>query len=338
MSHTKLQASAAYVIFALCILAALLVHAVPALIAGLLSFAICRALFTYFSGKEPYARFPERMVTLVVGVGSVAALVGVGIGVSKALCGETLSDLLMTLARTLEQSKQYLPKNLPIDIPESVVELKHIVADAAKEHAAAVAGIGSGALHSLALVLVGWLVGGLAACAPHSDGENQPMFFKAWVGLWSRFVAAFTCVGFAQVKVASINTICMGIFLLAVAPMIGWHIPYAKTLVFLTFVCGLLPVVGNLISNTLTCVMALTVSIPAAVTSLAVLVVIHKAEYLIISKALGAETGTRVWELLIVLFAGELIFGMPGMVCAPIIYTFIRAEMRMHKWLPQVTA
>ena len=40
------------------------------------------------------------------------------------------------------------------------------------------------------------------------------------------------------------------IFLLGVLPLLGIHVPLAKTLVVVTFVVGLLPVIGNLISNT----------------------------------------------------------------------------------------
>lgn len=327
---------AAHLVFASLILAALLVHAVPALLAGLLGFTLCNALLTRFRSEFPNFQFPERVVTILVALGSLSVIAAGVTGVARALNGENFSDLLLTLAHTLEQSKQYLPAGLSADMPDSVVELKQMVANMAKEHAATVAGVGSGALHSILLALVGWLIGGLAACRPMQDTTEGPTFYRTWAQLWKSFVKAFSCVAFAQIKVASINAACIGVFLLVVSPVAGWNIPYAKTLVLATFLCGLLPVVGNLISNTLTCVMALTVSLPAAAAALGVLVIIHKGEYLILSKALGAETGTKVWELLAVLFSGELLFGMPGMVTAPIIYTFVRTELRRHQWLPAV--
>lgn len=339
MQKSFAQALSAHILVGLLILAALLIHAVPALLAGLLAFTLCRALLTQFRLNLPSIKFPERLVTLLVGMGALAVLIAAVTGVARAMNGENLSDLLLTLAHTLEQSKQYLPASFSMDLPDTVVELKQVVADVAKEHAAVVAGVGTGALHGILLALVGWLVGCLAACrSPSTSTAEQPVFFQVWNTLWSNFVQAFSCVAFAQIKVASVNTVCMGIFLLIASPMLGWTIPYAKTLVLATFICGLLPVVGNLISNTLTTVMALTVSLPAALTALGVLMLIHKAEYLILSKALGAETGTKIWELLTVLFAGELMFGMPGMVTAPIIYTFARAELRRHGWLPPAGA
>lgn len=337
MPKLSIQFYTAQLLVALLLLAALVFHAIPALLAGLLAFTLCRALLKQMRTRLPNVQFPERLVTVLVGTGALAVLIAGVTGIARALNGENLSDFLLTLAHTLEQSKQYLPASFSADLPNSVVELKQVVADAAKEHAATVASVGSGALHGVILALVGWLVGCLAACRDDkSASEDSPEFYHTWTTLWANFGSAFSCVAFAQIRVAAVNTVCMGIFLLIVSPLIGWHIPYAKTLVLATFLCGMLPVVGNLISNTLTCLMALTVSLPAAAVSLSFLVLIHKAEYLILSKALGAETNTKVWELLTVLFAGELMFGMPGMVSAPIIYTFVRGELRRHGWLPAV--
>lgn len=328
------QAAAYGGLFGLLFLA-LTLHVMPAVLVGLLAFVLCRALLTAVRLRLPTCAFPERAVSLVVGVGSVTVLSLLGFGLAKALNGENVSDLLMTLAHTLEQSKKYLPADISTHIPDSVLDIKQVVADIAKKHAVSVASFGSHTAHTAVLLLVGWLVGCLAACrsAPALN-DGHPVFYQTWRTIWSRFAQAFEAVASAQVKVAAFNASCMAAFLFVLSPLIGWDIPYAKTLVLATFVLGMIPVVGNLLSNTLTCVLALTVSVPAACAALLFLVVIHKAEYLILSKALGAETGTQIWELLIVLFAGQILFGMVGMVTAPILYTFIRGELRHYQWLP----
>ena len=46
------------------------------------------------------------------------------------------------------------------------------------------------------------------------------------------------------------------------------HLPFAKTMVVVTFLTGLLPVIGNLISNTVIVVVSLSVSPVLAVGSL----------------------------------------------------------------------
>jgi predicted PurR-regulated permease PerM len=163
--------------------------------------------------------------------------------------------------------------------------------------------------------------------------QEQPLFADTWFGLWHRLGQAFSRVATAQVKIAAINAFLTGVFLLVVCPWLGWHIPYAKTLILATFVTSLLPVVGNLISNTMICVLALSVSPQAALAALVFLVVVHKLEYFAAARIQGHEIGAQTWELLIMLFAFEALFGPAGMVAAPIFYAFVKTELRRSKWL-----
>src|SRR4029450_13019950 len=71
-----------------------------------------------------------------------------------------------------------------------------------------------------------------------------------------------------------------------------------KTMVVVTFIAGLLPVIGNLISNTVIVVVSLSVSPLLAVGSLAFLVVIHKLEYFVNARGMGGQIRARAWELL----------------------------------------
>jgi hypothetical protein len=121
MQKSFAQALSAHILVVLLILAALLIHAVPALLAGLLAFTLCRALLTQFRLNLPSIKFPERLVTLLVGMGALAVLIAAVTGVARAMNGENLSDLLLTLAHTLEQSKQYLPASFSMDLPDTVV-------------------------------------------------------------------------------------------------------------------------------------------------------------------------------------------------------------------------
>ena len=60
-------------------------------------------------------------------------------------------------------------------------------------------------------------------------------------------------------------------------------------MVVVTFITGLLPVIGNLISNTVIVVVSLSVSPLLAVGSLAFLVVIHKLEYFVNARVMGGQ-------------------------------------------------
>ena len=71
------------------------------------------------------------------------------------------------------------------------------------------------------------------------------------------------------------------IFVLAV------HLPHATVVIGLTFLFGLIPVVGNLISNTIIVGIGITVSPKMAIAALVFLVVVHKLEYFLNSKIIG---------------------------------------------------
>jgi predicted PurR-regulated permease PerM len=132
----------------------------------------------------------------------------------------------------------------------------------------------------------------------------------------------------SQVKISALNTLLTGGFLLVALPLFGVALPLAKTLVVLTFVIGLLPVVGNLISNTLIFVVALSISLWVALAALAFLIVIHKLEYFFIARLLGARIQAFAWELLLAMLVMESLFGIAGLIAAPIYYAYVKRELR----------
>jgi len=91
----------------------------------------------------------------------------------------------------------------------------------------------------------------------------------------------FGRVVFAQVRISALNTVFTGIYLVVLLPLFGVHLPLTKTLIGVTFVAGLLPVVGNLISNAVIVVVSLALSHYVAFASLVFLIVIHKLESLL---------------------------------------------------------
>ena len=325
-------------LFTLCILGALVMHTVPALLAGLLAFVLTRTLLTTLRRWDSNRKLlsHELLSGVIVGVGSLAVLAVTSVLVAQFLGGESLRAFMLTLAETVSQVKQYLPESVAEYLPVSFLELRAMVAAALKEHANAVAGFGSHIMHSVLLTLIGWITGVLAAVslsAPAAESEPQPIFFAEWSRLWALLSNSFKNVAWAQAKIAGINAFMTGSFLLILMPLLGWQLPYAKTLILATFLFGLIPVVGNLLSNTLICTLALSVAFPAALVSLGFLVVVHKLEYFLNARIQGHEIGAKAWELLIVLFAFELLFGPAGMVAAPVIYAFVKADLRRIGWL-----
>ena len=125
----------------------------------------------------------------------------------------------------------------------------------------------------------------------------------------------------AQITISFINTALTAIFLMAV------HMPHATLLIAVTFLCGLVPIVGNLLSNTIIVFVALTVSLKLAISALVFLVVIHKLEYLLNSKIIGDRIRNPVWLTLIALILGERLMGIPGLILAPVVLNYLRVEM-----------
>jgi len=143
-----------------------------------------------------------------------------------------------------------------------------------------------------------------------------------------RLAEAFRRIVFAQVRISAINTSLTACYLLIVLPLFGIHLPLTKTLVALTFVVGLVPVLGNLVSNTVIVVVSLAHSPQVALTSLAFLVVVHKLEYFLNARIVGSQISAKAWELLLAMLTMEAAFGLPGVIAAPIYYAYLKDELK----------
>jgi predicted PurR-regulated permease PerM len=132
---------------------------------------------------------------------------------------------------------------------------------------------------------------------------------------------------FAQARIAALNTLFTGIYLALVLPLFGVDLPLVKTMIAITFVAGLLPVVGNLISNTVIVVVSLSHSLDAVAGSLAFLIAVHKFEYFLNARIVGAQIRASAWELLLAMLVMEAAFGIAGVVAAPIYYAYLKGEL-----------
>ena len=146
-------------------------------------------------------------------------------------------------------------------------------------------------------------------------------------------MAGFTDVFFAQVKISSINTILTAIYLLGILPLVGHPLPMAWTVVLITFIAGLLPVIGNLISNTIIVSLSLTHGLIVSISSLLWLVTIHKLEYFLNAQIIGSKIRSTAWELLLFMLVLEATFGLAGLLAAPIIYAQIKRILADRGWI-----
>ena len=135
------------------------------------------------------------------------------------------------------------------------------------------------------------------------------------------FYQSFATVMGAQITISLINTLLTAIFVLL------FRLPNGALVIAITFLCGLLPIVGNLVSNTIIVCLAFTISLNIALVALIFLIAIHKLEYFLNSKIIGDRIRNPVWLTLVALIIGERLMGIPGMVLAPVVLNYLRMEL-----------
>ncbi len=131
---------------------------------------------------------------------------------------------------------------------------------------------------------------------------------------------SFATVMGAQISISAINTVLTAIFI------VWTQLPYAGLIVVATFFCGLLPIVGNLISNTVIVSVAFTITPKLGVAAFVFLVVLHKLEYFLNSQIIGSRIKNPMWLTLLALVIAERLMGIAGMVLAPVILNYVKVE------------
>jgi predicted PurR-regulated permease PerM len=147
----------------------------------------------------------------------------------------------------------------------------------------------------------------------------------------ARLGDAFRRVVFAQAWIASINTVFTALYLAVLLPLLGIHLPLVKTMIAVTFLAGLMPILGNLLSNTVIVLVSMSVSVNVAIGSLVFLISVHKLEYFLNARIIGSHIRAQAWELLIAMLAMEALFGISGLIAAPIYYAFAKETLTEKK-------
>jgi predicted PurR-regulated permease PerM len=246
---------------------------------------------------------------------------------------DNIPAIMTKMADILQSTRAWLGGYGEQLIPEVMTDAETIKAALAlwlKKHAEALQLAGS----TVSLGVVHMFMGMLLAVmvffrhVTHHSARVPGTLSEALEQKVDRFTRAFAQIASAQVKISLLNTSLTALYLLVALPLFGRHLPFATTIVFVTFVCGLIPVLGNLISNTVIVILSLGVSPGIAIASLLFLVIIHKLEYLTNSRIVGGHTDSQAWEILMAILIGETAFGISGVVMAPILYAFIKGELR----------
>lgn len=315
-------------------LAVLSLRLTLALFAGLTVYGATRVLARRLQHWFPGVRHAKGWALL----GIVAAIIVLGTAlVNYALdARDAMPRLIQQAALVLDQLRAALPAGLAGHVPESVDVAKTAVGQWLRSHAAQIGLLGEHTLRGVGQVIAGIVIGGLAAM---ELGERD-LDVAHSVSLQGRVRASFNDLAdsfrnvvFAQARIAAINAILTAVFLLGILPLVGRPLPLAATLVAVTFVTGLIPIVGNLAGNTVIISIALSQSLLDAGLALAWLVFIHKLEYFLNAQIIGNRIRARTWELLIVMVVMETLFGLAGLVSAPVLYAQIKQRLAQRGWL-----
>jgi predicted PurR-regulated permease PerM len=319
---------AGYLLTAAALWLVLALHLLPAMFAGLLVFALVNALASSMQRHLPGAGAHWIVVALLVAV--VVGIVTLAIAAAIAFLNTEHGNPTLLFERMtplLERARTQLPTIIGDRLPDDSEEMRTAVMAWLRVHGAQLQLAGKQAVRVIVRMLVGIVLGAMLA---FYSARTRPAGGPLTVVLNARcanLAIAFRDVVFAQTKISALNTLFTGIFLFIVLPLFGVHLPLAKTLLVTTFVVGLLPVIGNLISNTLIFVVALSISLWVAVAALAFLIVIHKLEYFLSARIVGTQIQARAWELLIAMLLMETLFGISGLVAAPIYYAYLKREL-----------
>lgn len=324
-AHARL---AAWILAGIGLVLVLHLHLLPALLAGLLVFELVHIIVPFLQRhvSSDRARIMAVIVLATVIVGVVTAAIIGALTFFRSEAG-SVPALLQKLADIIEDARRTLPEWLVAYLPAGTEELQGAVTHWLREHAAEVRLFGAEAGRVFVHVLIGMVIGAMVSLREARPSRDLQPLARALTAQAEALGEAFRRVVFAQVRISALNTSFTAIYLLVLLPVFGVHLPFVKTLVGLTFVTGLIPVVGNLISNGVILAVSLGYSAPVAVASLAFLVSIHKLEYFLNARIVGSRIHARAWELLLAMLIMEAAFGLAGVIAAPVYYAYLKREL-----------
>jgi predicted PurR-regulated permease PerM len=307
------------------------VLALTLVLAGVLHLAVplLVILFSYLALRQFYFLTKRRWLALVLFIVVVLGIAAAAVSLTRAaiLALPDVADTSIPSASAWAQRRQ-------IELPFTDFEsLRAVVIDTLQQEAHYLRNVAHFA-GSTTAALVFSIIGIVAAGslffkagldpyrATHPVKNNLYSICCDEVSTRFRdFYRSFATVMGAQILISLINTALTGLFVVAV------RMPHAPLLIAITFLCGLVPIVGNLVSNAIIVFVALTVSLKLAIAALVFLVVIHKLEYFLNSKIIGDRIRNPAWLTLIALIIGERLMGIPGLILAPVVLNYLRVEM-----------
>lgn len=306
-------------------------HLLSSFFAGFVIFEIINSLGNvtekYIDGQR--ARITISVVLGIIIVAAITlAITSLVSFMQHDVQGSGVNALSLQIDQTLQKLQIEIAQYIPGFIPYTLPELKDQTLELMKDNLSTLKHTGTDFIHNLATMLIASIIGILVSLNRLQHKPEHPDFKHAMMRRIENLSRSFKNVVFAQFKISLINTALFFVFSHIILPLFGVHLPFSNTLVILTFIFGLIPIVGNLISNTIIVITGLTISVTIAGIALIYLVLIHKLEYFINAKIIGNKIHAASWEVLLAMLVFESIFGLAGLIVAPIFYAYIKLELK----------
>jgi predicted PurR-regulated permease PerM len=331
-SRDQIIRLSSFVLAGIALVGVLMLHLLVPLLVGLLVYQLV-VFITPFAQRYFNTKLAKMLVVGLFAAVVIAAIAGAVFGLIAFFKSdiENLPRLLAKVSDILDRVRVAIPPFLAGYLPDDIADLQQQALEWLRTHVAELQMMGTHTLVTFAETLIAMVIGvvlSLREVDPHSVPGPLAIALTERAG---RFADAFRNVALSQLWISLLNTSFTAIYLVIGLHLFDVHLPLTKTMIAITFIVGLLPIIGNLTSNTIVVIVSLAHSPAVAVASLVFLIVIHKLEYFLGARIVGSRIKSQIWELLIAMMVMEALFGVPGLVAAPIYYAYLKCELLAAK-------
>lgn len=300
----------------------------PALIAGFITYLMMLYSEQFMANYLKLGKYSRLLATLTLSIFIISLLTVSSMyffnWIAKTLSNPDvlINETAFIIDKTLKELSPEAADMLPKDINNIKTEILAFI----QSNLITIRNFSKGATHTLITMILGMIVGIMIASDDYIK-TDKPLI-NSFRNKMSNMIESFEHVIIAQAGIALFNMIMTSILLLVVMPLFGIDFPFSKTIILLTFLIGLIPIIGNIIVNAIVLIVGLSVSLGVGVAAFLYLIAIHKFEYFLNAKIIGKRIEAKAFELLISMLLLESIFGIIGLISAPILYAYIKKELK----------
>lgn len=324
---------AAWVLVGALIVFVMVRHFVGAVIGGLALYLLLDVVAKWMSTRIPRlaARTTAVLLVTLVGGGLIVGAAGLSMSILQRHV-DALPAMMRQMAEILRSTRLWLGGYGRQIIPDMMTDAENFKGGIVlwlKGHAdtlkLATNTVSLGLLHVIMGMLLA-IVAFFRHVTHHDENTRGPLAYYLTEKV-DRVAHAFSRILSAQIKVSLFNTFITSIYLMILL-LAGKTVPFTTTLIVITFILGLFPILGNLVTNIVLVILSLGVSGGTAIASLIFVLALSKLQYVLTSRLVGEEIDSQAWEILLAIILGEAAFGLSGVIMAPIIYAFVKRELR----------